>query len=100
MNRQTVLREYSHPFQYKVSQSHSKGKKHLVHEDDLTGSAGETYCGRWEVSCTEMRDALTVLNAARNMCSMCNRRLEKSELVTLATMASACSQHEITADEI
>lgn len=97
--RQTVLREFLRDFPFYVSTG--SGKTHYVHEDDAPhGLAGTSYCGRFNVSCTYPRTRLEVLNAARNPCLMCLRRMSDEHLDTVAVMASACSQHEITRHDI
>ena len=97
--RQTVLPEYTAGFPYRFSSG--TGKTHFVHETDVVGGAtGKTYCGRFRVKCSYPRDSLTVLSAARNPCALCLARVDDATLETVALMASACSHHEITTDDI
>lgn len=96
--RQTVLAEYLQPFPFSISKG--GGKTHFVHDDDASCGSGDTYCGRFTVACAYPRSALDVLNAARNPCALCLRRLDDSIVRTVALMASANSQHEITPSDI
>lgn len=98
--RQTVLPEYTDAFSFRFSSGFGK-KTHYVHEDNIeTGVSGKSYCGRFTVRTADVREPLPVLSGALNPCKMCLRRMSDEELDVLAAMASACSQHEITREDI
>jgi|AntDeeMetagen134_2_1112570.scaffolds.fasta_scaffold08887_2 hypothetical protein len=98
--RQTILREYTAAFPYKIS-IHTVSVNHFVAESKRigAGNAGRTKCGR-NVGSREIRTRLDVLNLANNPCLSCLDGLTDREIETLALMASAASQHETTPAEI
>lgn len=100
VGRQTVLREYTVGFPFKRSKKRNGSVNHVVHEADQSGNAGQTYCARWQMVCSDIETELEVLNVARNLCSQCATRLDDDHLEILAVMASASSQHHIEVTDI
>lgn len=100
IGRQTVLQEYVAGFPFRKCKKQSGSVHHVVHEDDLSGDVGQTYCARWKMAATDIETELDVLNVARNLCARCTMRLDDDHVTTLAAMANVSTQHEIDASDI